>query len=139
MLDPNHWASLGNLGAVLHDDLRKPAEALVAYNKAYDILTGNDVDPTDPPEDPNQVLSTLQYRIGLSITYDPKRKCAMQDNPEKEVPCAEVAANAFSLALQFDPENESAQHMLATVTADATMERASNKYVTQLFEDYAEK
>ena len=63
----------------------------------------------------------------------------MEDNPEKEVPCSELAANAFSLALKYDPGNESAQHMLATVTADYTMKRASNKYIKQLFEDYAEK
>jgi predicted TPR repeat methyltransferase len=50
-----------------------------------------------------------------------------------------MAANAFSLAMQYDPDNESAKHMLATVTADATMKRASNVYVKSLFDDYAHK
>ena len=63
----------------------------------------------------------------------------MQDDPTKEVPCSEMAANAFSQAVELDPDNDTAKHMLATVTADATMSRASNAYVTKLFEDYAEE
>ena len=119
--------------------MKNPAEALAAYNRAYEILTQKDAKPADPPPNPPLILSQLQYRIGLAIRYDSKRKCAMEDNPEKEVPCSELAANAFSLALKYDPGNESAQHMLATVTADYTMKRASNKYIKQSFEDYAEK
>ncbi len=138
-LDDYHWASLANLGSVLQDHLRQPAEALSVYNKAYDILTQKDVEPTDPPEHLKLVLSQLQYRIGLAISYADKQKCAMHDNPSKEVPCAEMAANAFHYAIELDPSNENAKHMLASVTADATMRRASNTYVTQLFEDYAGK
>lgn len=138
-LDPYHWASLANLGAVLHDDLRKMDDALLAYNKAYEILTQTEVEPTDAPGEPRFILSQLQYRIGLAITHDPNRKCAMIDDPTKEVSCTEMAANAFSQAVQFDPNNESAKHMLATVTADATMKRASNVYVKSLFDDYAHK
>lgn len=138
-LDENHWASLANLGSVLQDHLKQPGEALTVYNKAYDILTEKDKKPTDPPEEPRLVLSQLQYRIGLAITYADKQKCALHDNPSKEVPCSEVAANAFSYAIELDPRNENAKHMLASVTADATFLRASNTYVTQLFEDYAGK
>ena len=138
-LDPYHWASLANLGAVLHDDLRQHGDALLAYNKAFDVLTQTAVEPTDPPAEPRYILSQLQYRIGLAITHDPNRKCAMMDDPTKEVSCNEMAANAFSLAMQYDPSNESAKHMLATVTADATIKRASNVYVKSLFDDYAHK
>lgn len=138
-LDKNHWASLANLGSVLQDHLKQPAEALAVYNKAYDILTQKDIEPTDPPEHPKYVLSQLQYRIGLAITYADKQKCALHNNPSKEVPCSEMAANAFNYAIELDPRNENAKHMLASVTADATMRRASNTYVTQLFEDYAGK
>ena len=138
-LDPYHWASLANLGAVLHDELRKHDEALLAYNKAYEILTQTKVEPTDAPAEPRYILSQLQYRIGLCISNDPNRKCAMLDDPTREVSCTEMAANAFSLATQYDPDNESANHMLATVTADATMKRASNTYVKSLFDDYAHK
>jgi tetratricopeptide (TPR) repeat protein len=138
-LDPYHWASLANLGAVLHDDLKQHGDALLAYHKAFDILTQTEVEPTDPPTEPRYILSQLQYRIGLAIIHDPNRKCAMLDDPTKEVSCTEMAANAFSLATQYDPSNESAKHMLATVTADATMKRASNVYVKSLFDDYAQK
>jgi predicted TPR repeat methyltransferase len=50
-----------------------------------------------------------------------------------------MATHAFSLAVQYDPENESAKHMLASITADATMTRASNDYVKNLFDEYAQK
>lgn len=139
VLDPNHWSALANLGSVLHDNLRNHDDALAAYNKAYEILTREDLTPTDPPTEPRFILSQLQYRIGLCLNHDPNRKCALTDDPNKEVSCKEMATHAFSLAVQYDPENESAKHMLATVTADATMKRASNTYVKSLFDDYAQK
>lgn len=138
-LDPTHWSALANLGSVLHDTLKNHDEALAAYNKAYEILTNENIDPTDPPEEPRFILSQLQYRIGLCLNHNPTRRCALSSEPEKEVSCQEMATHAFSLAVQYDPANESAKHMLATVTADATMERASNKYVKHLFDEYAQK
>lgn len=138
-LDPYHWASLANLGSVLHDDLKQHEDALLAYNKAFEILTQTQHEPTDPPEEPRQILSQLQYRMGLAIIHDPTRKCALMDDPDTPVPCQEMAANAFSMALKFDSNNENAKHMLATITADATLTRASNSYVKDLFDDYAHK
>ena len=91
---------------------------------------------------------------------DPTRKCAVpvssvsaKDDDDdddddastttaattEEVSCKEMAQYAFSIAVQFDPTNEAAKHMLATVTADATMKRASNEFVKDLFDNYAEK
>jgi tetratricopeptide (TPR) repeat protein len=139
VLDPNHWSALANLGSVLHDTLKNHDEALAAYNKAYRILTSENSEPTDPPAEPRFILSQLQYRIGLCLNHNMERKCALADEPEKEVSCQEMATHAFSLAVQYDPENELAKHMLATVTADATMKRASNIYVKNLFDDYAQK
>lgn len=138
VLDPNHWSALANLGSVLHDNLSNHDEALNAYNKAYEILTSKDKVPSDPPTDPRMILSQLQYRIGLCLNHNPNRKCALSDDPDKEVSCQEMAAHAFSLAVEYDHENESAKHMLATVTADATLKRASNTYVKTLFDDYAQ-
>jgi len=139
VLEPTHWSALANLGSVLHDTLRNHDEAIVAYNKAYEILTNDEIDPIDPPEEPRSILSQLQYRIGLCLNHDPSRKCALTTEPDKEVSCQEMATHAFSLAVQYDPENEAAKHMLATLTADATVKRASNKYVKDLFDDYAQK
>lgn len=138
VLDPKAWAALANLGSVLHDQLGSHDEALEAYNKAYEILTELE-DPTDAPEEPRFILSQLQYRIGLCLTHDPDRKCALAADPETAVSCKEMATHAFSLAVQYDETNESAKHMLATITADATMKRASNTYVKNLFDDYAKK
>jgi tetratricopeptide (TPR) repeat protein len=138
-LDPLHWSSLANLGAVLKENLRLPDDALAAYNKAYEILTQSEQEPTDAPAHPEYILAELQYRIGYILMENPARKCAMTDEPEKEVACREMARHALSLALQYQPDHESAKHMLATLTADATMKRASNKYVKSLFDDYAKK
>lgn len=140
-LDPLHWASLANLGSVFQDKLKKYAEALQVYQQAYDLLTLSETEPTDlpTPEDMPYILSNLQYYIGLCITYAENQKCALENDPNKEVPCSEMAAHAFDRAVKLNPNNEAAQHMLAAVTADATFLRASNTYVKQLFEDYAEK
>ena len=112
-------------------------EALQAYNKAYEILTEHD-NPTDPPSEPRYVLSQLQYRIGLCLSQESNRKCATTDDPQTEVSCREMAAHAFSKAVEFDSNNLQAKHMLASITADATMKRADNSYVKDLFDQYAQ-
>jgi predicted TPR repeat methyltransferase len=152
-LNPRHWSSAANLGSVYHDDLQNFRKALHAYQVAYDILTSTAGDATDPPPEPRFILSQLQYRMGLCLTHSGEQKCAMQDTVEddpnnnnnknknktliKVVDCNEMAAHAFSLALEYDAENDSARHMLASVTADATVKRASNTYVKSLFDEYA--
>ncbi len=138
-LDPYHWASLANLGSVLQDNLRQYREALVVYNKAYNILTQTPDKATDAHPEARYILSQLQYRIGLCISHDLNQKCVLEDEPDKPISCKELATNAFSLAVQYDDNNESAKHWLATITADATMTRASNTYVQSLFDDYARK
>jgi len=138
-LDPLHWSAMANLGSVLHDQLANHEKALEAYNKAYNILINSDQEPTDAPSEPRFVLSQLQYRIGLCISHEAAqgRKCAVEHEQDSPKDCHELATHAFSLAVQYDPDNEAAKHMLATLTADATMERASNQYVKSLFDDYA--
>lgn len=112
ILDDLHWAAFANLGSVLHDSLSMHRQAVEAYNAAYALLAEKYAECTDPPENPRAVLSQLQYRIGLCITHDPNQRCAVTDSPDTEVSCNELAANAFSMALQFDETNESARHML---------------------------
>jgi predicted TPR repeat methyltransferase/tetratricopeptide (TPR) repeat protein len=141
-LDPMHWASMANLGSVLHDDLSDHGRALLAYNKAYTLLTDTSQrgqGATDPPPEPRFILSQLQYRIGLCIFHDlTTQRCVLQDDPTATpVDCKELATHAFALAVDYDNTNESAKHMLATITADSTMKRASNDYVKSLFDDYA--
>jgi len=138
-LDPAHWAAFGNLGSVFHDTFSNHDRALEAYNQAYKILTSKDMEPTDPPAEPRYILSQLQYRIGLCLSANDDRKCVIQDQNGANVAadCKEQAAHAFALAVEYDPDHESAKHMLATLTADATMKRASNTYVQSLFDDYA--
>ena len=103
-----------------------------------------------------KTIKKIYHNIGLCLITDPTRKCAVpvssvsakNDDDDasttaaattEEVSCKEMAQYAFSIAVQFDPTNEAAKHMLATVTADATMKRASNEFVKDLFDNYAEK
>lgn len=138
-LDPLQWASFANLGSVYQDNLANYDEALAAYNEAYAVLTGP-TEPTDPPEEPQFILSELQYRIGLCLTSQPDRRCAVQNDQGDAVPgdCRELAAHAFSLAVQYNADNAAAKHMLASLTADATIPRADTEYVQNLFDNYAE-
>jgi tetratricopeptide (TPR) repeat protein len=138
-LDPLHWSSVANLAAVMREHLQKNEEALQAYNEAYTILSNPEQQPTDEPAEPHHILAELQYRIGniLMDYVGKRRKCSLLDTPQQEVSCAEMAAHAFSLALKYQPTHEGAKHMLATVTSDATMTRASNDYVQSLFDEYA--
>lgn len=136
VLDPDLWAAWANLGSVFQDNFSNFDEALQAYNKAFEVLTEHE-NPTDPPAEPRFILSQLQHRIGLCLSHGLERNCVITSDPQKPVPCKEMAAHAFSLAVQYDSENLSAKHMLASVTADATMERASNSYVKNLFDNYA--
>ena len=147
-LDNNHWASMANLGALFHDFsggddeqfsfAKRMEEALTAYNKAYEILTQTTEEPTDYPNDVNFILSQLQYRIGIILSHDLKRTCLHADTQD-EVDCQQMATYAFQLAVDYDGSNQPAKHMLASLTADATVVRASNEYVTELFEQYAKK
>lgn len=135
-IDPQNWSAAANLGAVLQDSIGNHEAALQAYNTAYNILNGDD-EPTDAPQEPRYILGQLQYRIGLCITHDVNRKCARVDAPDRQVDCNELAAHAFSLAVEYDDMNEAAKHMLATVTADGSLKAASTSYIKTLFDDYA--
>lgn len=162
-LDSRHWASMANIGSIFQDNLKNYREALWAYNKAYSILTNSVETPTDPPPEPRFILSQLQYRIGVCLSTDLARNvCVLNKNisdqestnllqdDEKDkdhapkdnlsvVDCKEMAAHAFSLAIKYDPDNsQAARHMLATITADGTVRRASNEYVKYLFDEYAQ-
>ena len=66
-LDKMHWSSWANLGAVLFDKMKKPDKAIDAYNEAYSLLTTSSTRHlvTDVPEQPQYILSQLQYRIGM--------------------------------------------------------------------------
>jgi len=139
-LDPYSWASIANLASILQDDLADHRGALEAYNTVYGMLTDEAIQDllTDPPLEPRFILSQLQYRIGLCLSHDlSKNNCALEYDPENPVDCKEMATHAFALALELDPDNEAARHMLASITADATVKRASNDYVKLLFDDYA--
>lgn len=154
-LDPYHWKSIANIGSIRHDNQADYSGALDAYNTAYNMLVNKFIahQITDPPLEPRFLLSQLQYRIGLcwsQLVHDPM-KCknihndgtiAVNDKDDTTsvvggVNCKEMATHAYAVAVEYNPDNTSAQHMLASITADATIERAANEYVKSLFDEYA--
>ncbi|KAL9191055.1 hypothetical protein ACHAXT_000761 [Thalassiosira profunda] len=166
-IDPNHWSSFANMGVVLGDvgidhssgnaavSLDMYEEAILSYQKAIDILTGDgesDQSPTDPPENVREVVSELQYRIGLCLVpflfsqdgatdEDKAKQCTLSIGAMAKPTtrsCLELAAFQFQTALQFHPQHEGALHALTIVTADATFGMSTDtKKVHQLFEEYA--
>jgi hypothetical protein len=176
-IDPNHWSSYANLGVVLSDvgidsstgnsvvSLGMYEEGIMSYQKAIDILTGarggdhndggDDLGPTDPPENVREVVSELHYRIGLSLVpflfmkgddnddgsnddYS-DRQCTLSiESTPTTRSCLELSAFQFQTALQYHPHHEGANNALIIATADATfgMSTDVNK-VKNLFEEYA--
>ena len=178
--------SFSNMGVVFADmgvdssgnsaiSLELYEEGIMAYQKAIDILTGDKnsdgggsrskVGPTDPPDDINQVVAELHYRIGLCIvpflfTQDSKDdnnrsddyskiQCtshSMTSNYHGSKPspitrsCLELSAHQFHTAIQFHARHEGANNALNLVTADATFGMSTDvKYVQKLFEEYASR
>jgi len=129
-LDPLYWSAYANQGSIFHDKLADYASAVDAYQHAVRLLT-SPTEPTDAPPEPQFVLSQLQYRIGLCLSS------WQAQNPDDCTDCLQRAAHALSQAVSDDSDNEVARHMLAALTADGTMERASNTFVESLFESYA--
>ena len=144
-LDRMHWESMSNLAAVLLD-LFDYSGSVAAFSEAIVILEQREVEPTNAPYDPFPILSQLYYRRGMALSGGPSganqggtgvEQAQTQELGGKGVDCGEMAKFSFSKAVAYDERNEAAKHMLAALTADATMERASNSYVKGLFDDYA--
>jgi tetratricopeptide (TPR) repeat protein len=144
-LDRMHWESMSNLGAVLLD-LTDYSGSVAAFSEAIGTLEQREVEPTNAPYDPFPILSQLYYRRGMALSGGSSGGnrggvCVVQaqsDDPGgKDVDCGEMAKFSFSKAVSYDEGNEAAKHMLAALTADATMKRASNSYVKGLFDEYA--
>jgi len=64
-VDPLNWEAYANLGAAYHD-LGNFPKAVDAFGEAVKLLEG-EIEPTNPPDDINAVLSDVHFRIGSSI------------------------------------------------------------------------
>lgn len=164
-LDPNHWSSYANMGVVLADvgvdgdgnsavSMGLYEEGIMSYQKAIKLLLQNNEDsktiPTDPPENVNEVVAELQYRIGLCLvpylfmsteqdSDDYNGKVCTLPGVAIEKNCFELAAFQFHTALKYD-QHEGALDALAIVTADATFGMSTDiEKVQKLFEDYASR
>jgi len=141
--DEMHWESLSNLGAVLLD-LSDYSGATAAFSEAIALLEQREVEPTNAPYDPFPILSQLHYRRGMALsggTGGAREGVCMVRGDDNDggtdIDCGEMAKYSFSAAVRYDDKNEAAKHMLAALTADATVKKASNNYVKGLFDEYA--
>ena len=135
-LDPLHWESLSNLGSILHD-MRDFSSATVALSNAISLLEDRSTEPMNAPHDPFPILSQLHYILGTCLVASPDSDSRICAKESQSLPCSQLAQHSFSKSLDYDPSNTLSSHMLATLTADATVVRASNEYVEALFDSYA--
>jgi tetratricopeptide (TPR) repeat protein len=162
-LDPNHWSSYANMGVVLADvgldgdgntavSLQLFEEGILSYQKAIELLSNGksgSSKATDPPENVEEVVAELNYRIGLCLVpflfmtpssdgdEDYNTKLCTLPGVAADRSCFELAAYQFHTAMQSGP-HEGALNALTLVTADATFGMSTDVgKVQQLFEDYA--
>ena len=162
-LDPNHWSSYANMGVVLADvgldgdgntavSLQLFEEGILSYQKAIELLSNGksgSSKATDPPENVEEVVAELNYRIGLCLVpflfmtpssdgdEDYNTKLCTLPGVAADRSCFELAAYQFHTAMQYGP-HEGALNALTLVTADATFGMSTDVgKVQQLFEDWA--
>ena len=135
-LDPLHWEAFSNLGSLLHD-MRDLPSATVALSSAIALLEDRTTEPTNAPSNPQPLLSQLHYILGTCLVAAPSTSSKTCMAGSSTLPCSQLAQHSFSKSLHYDPTNTLADHMLASLTADATVTRASNEYVEKLFDSYA--
>jgi len=136
-LDPLHWEAFSNLGSVLHD-MRDLPSATVALSSAIALLEDRTTEPTNAPYDPAPILSQLHYILGTCLVASPDADSKTCTVDSRSLPCSQLAKHSFSRSLDYDASNTMSSHMLASLTADATVTRASNEYVEALFDSYAD-
>ena len=140
-LDPMHANAYNNLG-VLQRVTGKPEEAEVAYRKAIELK------PT---------YAEAYHNLGVLVTGLQRHREAMlchfkvlsleptrTDNRRLlaiaycEIGERDKAVEIFEKWIKDDPDNPVANHMLAAVTGRDVPARASNAYVEQSFDGFAE-
>ncbi|MCH8923530.1 MAG: tetratricopeptide repeat protein [Planctomycetes bacterium] len=140
-LKPDDADAFNNLGLVLKDQ-EKLDDAVVSYQKAIEL------NPHNPGVYCN--LGHAQKKLGelneaadayrAAIALDPQLVDALRSLAAvlRSAGRVDESREAFEQWLIQDPDNPVAQHMVATCSADRVPDRASDGYIRQVFDEYAE-
>lgn len=138
---PDYAKAYCNLGNVLQEQ-GKPDEATASYRNAISYQ----------PD-----YAEAYYNLGIMLKEQGKvdaavasyRKAIMHEPDWADAHCnlgnalqlqgkLDEATACYRRALELDPANESAEHLIASLTAGTT-ERAPSQYIEKLFDGYADK
>ena len=145
-LDPQYASAFNNLGALLYDQERYE-EALECYRKAFIInpkqaetcsnLAMAVKEAGDPAEAVGLFFNALHLDPSLTEIhhYLAQTLKELYDDPQPEA--KETAIKLAEKWVQFFPDNPVASHVRAAFKGEKT-ERASNAYVRELFDSFAD-
>lgn len=164
--DPTRWDAWANLAAAASestglDPLLPPhayQRAIVEMERAHEASPGS-----EPPPHEVEILSKLYYGYGIQLGQLSATQCqefaedkqslligvgadGRADDGSKITDnsvCQENAQNALRTAMDLDPNNAQAEHMLASMTAassgdGSSVSKASAGYVKALFDDFSD-
>lgn len=112
-LDPKHSQAYHNLGNVLKK-LERFDEAIAAYRTSIKLIE---------PDESEVYIATVYKSLGRML-YRERRY--------------DEAIKVYKQWLGFDPDNPTARHMLAACSGDEVPARASDDYVSETFDVFAE-
>ena len=166
--DPSRWDAWGNLAAAAYELKREPLVSIRAYQRAIVQLEGeHENSQTEADPDEIEVLSKLYYGLGMGLNELSDAQCAQLAAGKNSLligvnedgvaddgspittaeVCKENAQNALRSAVDIDPDNAQAEHMLAAMSADgdgagdgagSRLGRASPAFVKALFDDFSD-
>ena len=123
-MEPNGLDALSNLAACFHQLNRIP-EAVSLYKKAISVASFEE-------QSNRALLSTLYEHLGRSLL----RLEASSGGTSGDYLHAEILA-AFTSALEFDPSNQVAKHLLFSQQGEGGESTPPDAFVEKLFDDYA--
>ncbi len=141
-LNPENAGAYNNLGTVLRAQ-GQLSEAGAAYQKAIDI----DPNFPNPYENMGNLLSQ-QGKVTEAVAHYSQAIVLNPDHPgsKKMLGIAlsslgrvEEAANVFQEWAKKEPDNPVARHLLAACSGEDVPQRATDAYVKQVFDNFAER
>ena len=159
--DPQRWDAWANLGTSLAEVRDRPLQAARAFQRAIvELERSHDeaVSESKPIEEELSYLAELYYNYGLQLAALDRKLCAAYAaeptslligvepggdvDGKVDLVCLENAQNALRTTLQLDPTHVRAEHMLASMLADANdgiadVSKASPAFVKALFDDFS--
>ena len=164
--EPTHWGAWGNLASVAQElRLENALLAPRAYQRAIlQLEEEHAASEAEVPAEEVTVLSRMYYGLGITLSEMSNEQCAEFAADSRSLligvdasgtadggglvdasVCRENGANAMRTAVDIDPDNAQAVHMLAAMTAadgaeggGQALDKASPAFVKALFDDFSD-